>query len=343
MKKITFKGLILATSLFSSISHAAFVCEPGGTEGPLQTVRNFYWMAMGFPGTTEYACFHRNDDTIKAIVGQDGLVGRINGIREYVVEKIIAREGSSITCQTVPTSGSFSISGTETLTYQTATQTPPSSFTHTTAYDKRVRYQNTGTGRDAIFEFHCDRSSMMAKITDTLDGGDQTIVVFYDGENSSAKQLDFYMYDQGNFGNNLKMAVVTRTNGNEFSLWTTRSGGTNAGDVEPYRFAVKSDFTTGAATIFYHDVANKGLTTGNYTAETGINDVDVTSAVAPNGGAQYDKRHGCASSFSIETSTIASAAECTGLAIDATPNNAFGSSMSMQSIEQNLAAGVSGI
>lgn len=110
MTKKIFLLLFLFVTQISNTAVVDFVCQPGGSESPLQTLRNFFYMAMGFPGSTEYACFLDFDesgtvgDTTREtsiathIGGESGLVGKMDGLRSRVVNAIVAAKPEITAC-----------------------------------------------------------------------------------------------------------------------------------------------------------------------------------------------------------------------------------------------------
>jgi hypothetical protein len=172
------------------------------------------------------------------------------------------------------------------------------------------------------------------------------IVKDYDAE-TTTRYLDFYMHDAQNINSdNLNMVVVLRVNtsDNTFDLYQTRTGLSSSDEFTGYRFAVKANYSTQEATVFYHDVSGEGYTGSNYSSQANIGATTVSSSTAPNAGSSSDLRMGCASNFSTNISTISSADVCSGLTNTTPPSLAFSSSdTSMSWIEANLSGQLSSL
>lgn len=335
---------------YAQVSAQNFECKPNGVESPVQTLRNFFWVATGFPGANEYACFHEENAGIKALVGSDGLIGRINSIRDTVVNAIVAT-GQAAQCADVPTTGTIQMSATETLTFGVASRKPPTNFPLTETYHKKVVYSNSSNSRVADFEFHCGRASMMVKVTETLGNGPQTMVVFYDGERSStnsSKYITFFLRDQGNFEAelNLGLSLVVNDNG-KYDIWMARSGLNAINQFAGYRFTAAGNSNASQLSLHYHDVSNDGLTNANYTSATDIDSDGVVGAVAPKdaGSNPAQQAQGCAASYNTITNNITSDALCPGLSPAQHPRDTLtsGSKMSMRWMQESFPSWVSGL
>lgn len=197
-----FIALVLSLIL-SPATWPAFVCKPGSggtSETPIQTVRNFFWMAVGFPGATEYSCFHEGDSGRQAIVSQNGIIGDINTVRAIANTALSQDLGPSSSCSNIPSSGSYSYSSNETITYQSPSNSIPVTYPGGGgSYDKRIRYVNTSNNTTVFFEFTCSLDRMMAKVSKNINGSGkwQYIIAYFDNT-TTTKYIDFYFYDDEN-------------------------------------------------------------------------------------------------------------------------------------------------
>jgi hypothetical protein len=341
-------------SLFSPSASANFVCSPGpgGSETPIQTVRNFFWMAVGFPGNTEYQCFTQGLALIQDMVPKVGLIGDIQDLRTTINQAIINDRGSGTSCLTIPNSGSYTISSGITITYQVPLNTIPLTFPNGgNTYQKRIRYENTAKNLTSTLEFNCTSEQILVKTWLNLSNGPQYRVVYYDNS-TSTKYIDFYFYDDRNFSDRLNLAIAIRVYPatETFKFWVSRSGynPSSGNSFSAYRFTSTANYNTQKASFHYHDVSNEGRTLANYTGLTDINGIGISSVYAPDGSGgpgatSADPRQGCADHFSVATNNISSATLCAGLALEAPPNMAFGSSFSMQSVQENMLTGIQNI
>jgi hypothetical protein len=336
--------LILLTLFLRPLDSKAFVCD-SNDESPIQTVRNFYWILMGFPGTEEYNCVTQNDSTLQSVIKSSGLVGEIELLRVDISSALVKKYGSSTTCAAIPSSGSTVIGPGKTLYFETPQQTIPATFPSAGgSYQKRIRYVNTSTNETVKFEFDCENQRMYSYKSKTFTSTSFKIVVFYDNT-TSVKYIDTYLHDDGNMatGQDLSKAVILRVTPttNKFEMWQTRTGYKTDNSFQSYRFTTHANYSTQQSSLHYNDLSGIGLTTANYNAHPEINSIVVTALNAPDGsggggGGSDSLRQGCATDFSIKARDITSNALCAGLALSQPPNTAFGDSMSMQSVHQNL-------
>lgn len=324
---------------------AAFLCEPVGGESPIQTIRNFFWIAVGAPGTAEYNCIIHNSSTLESIIPRVGFVGQLEAIRSNLSQSLYSILGSDTTCAKLPTSGYSIIGQGETVYYETPLNTVPATFPGAgVAYQKRLRYVNTLTNTTAKFEFNCGQDRMMGKRTKTFTSGKTfSVVTFYDNT-TAQKYIDVYFFDDQNVSNDkLLMALAFRVNSaaNTFELWQTRTGYNpdSANAFQAYRFSANVNYSTQSTSIHYHDISGMaGTTLANYTAVTNINSTSVVGVSAPGNGNQYDFKQGCSTDFNIASNTILVTNLCAGLPLSAPPATAFGDTFSMQSVQSNLKA-----
>lgn len=354
--------ILTLSLLFGDIANSEvvdFVCKPGGSESIIQTARNFYYVSAGFPGADEYTCFGDFDESgvvgnteqevavARALGGQAGLIGKMDTLRSYLIEAMLAARPTITSCADVPTSGSDTISTTESITYGTPVRTPPASFPLTTTYDKKMVYTNTDSTSENFgvidFEFHCDLASQMAKYYRDIDGDgtdDQFVAVYYHGE-TATKYIDFFFYDENVSSNNLNLAVISRANTTDktLNLWMTRTGiNPTTQGFSAYRFAVASNYDTQAASIFYQDIAGEGLTSSDYTSYPNIDSVAVVGDEAPGeqNSTSNGLKQGCYPNFSVAGQSVTSTDLCTGLTPGEGPALLSGT-LSFQSVQQNLA------
>lgn len=302
-------------------------------ESPLQTLRNFFFMAFGFPGTTDYENFHQGSADLQELVSEDGLIGRIEGIRSYVVDAIVANDTSITSCSDVPSTGSFEVAADSvTITFGTPVLSPAADWPKTGTYDKRILYSNSSSGRTAIFEFYCDYNGMMALIESEPNAGKkQYLGIFFDGETSN-RHIEFNFFDDKNFDTSeeiyLMMNVRMNTETQTFQNWLSRSGLSTDSSYRGYRYVAHANYSTQQASFHRHDVSD-GFTKAQYEALTGYDDTSVSTGVSPNEGEANDYKKGCAANFDTPRSSITTADTCSGLDLSSPPTPSIDSTGAM--------------
>ena len=229
--------------------------------------------------------------------------------------------------------------------FETPQQTIPATYPGAGgSYQKRIRYVDTSKSETIKFEFNCENQRMFAYKTKSFGSTSFKVVTFYDNT-TSEKYVDTYFYDYRNMESTqeLSKAVVLRidSSAQKFKMWETRTGFRTDNSFASYRFTTHSNYSTQQTSIHYSDLSGANLTTANYNTHADINSSSVTALNAPDGsgaggGGSDSPRQGCATDYSIKTNTITSNALCAGLALSAAPNTAFGDSMTIKSVHENL-------
>lgn len=328
------------------------------TEGQtqLQTMRTFFWLVLGFPSASDYASSIASHTTL---AGQDGIVGRIDAIRETIVDIILSTYNPASCKAFVSEDRTLELSAGGTLSFEAAKLTPPTNFPHTTQYDKRAIYAGKdSTGQIdllAAFEFYCEYNGVAAVFTEKKVGVEQAkYVVYYDRDAQSEKgAIDFYMNGAKDViaSDDIALALQVRIDesAKTFESWLTRTS--TLPRKLGYRYATHANYETQENSFMAVDVAINeadALTSSQWATTNAVADSTVTGLNAPSTTLTTNavKIGGCAKDFDVNLKTTISMAEpCDGLPLREGPAPAIDSSgsMSLKWVEANLATKLSNL
>jgi len=318
-------------------------------ESPIQTMRMFSWITVGFPDSDTYDETLSETEGAEDIVPQDGMVGRIEAIKDDVVEMAVAAGIES--CEEAPTSGTLE-SDNGTITWTTPTLTSPDSFpTGGQKYDIALTYEAEDGSLNARFEAICNTDAMAA-VFDNLEDGETAVknAFFFerDADNEDEMYADFFMSDPDGMLNggsgSLELGFLMRTTEDTMQAWVTRTGEGDGGSLG-YRYAINKDIDGDDLSYFIVEVATQegGVSSAVWNAKDAVNSAAVDGGVASSSAGTSDTvfgpEQGCADGWDFTRSTQTSADTCDDLDLEEAPASGIDEDgdMSLGWIRANIA------
>lgn len=298
-----------------------------------QTVRMFYWLIMGFPSEAKYnsVLATAGDEAKELIPDKGGMAGHLEDIRSQVATLIVSKYPSITKCSQAPTSGTTTLSDTESVEFKEASVTPPSSFPVTSKYEKRAVYTKTvSTTKKYVIDFQwtCDKPVMYAKFDRYVsDVKVQSYVIFYDRSVDGNGHVQFYLTDSNGAisgGGTMLLALhLNILSDNKFKLWVTRSG-VKDNTCQSYRTIAHGNYSTGQTSLMYQDIASSGYSRSAITASTTLSSIfaDKTASGGYSAGSHPSndsKVQVCVSNFDQDYRTSTDSTLCSGMDLSEAP------------------------
>lgn len=319
-------------------------------DSPIQTMRMFSWMIVGFPDSDSYDDTMQGNEDAQDLIPEDGMVSVIDDIRKKVST---AADSEGIKkCADAPSSGKIKMSN-GTLTWAKPKYSSPDTFaSEGDKYEKALTYVNKDETTEVRFEFFCKTQAMLA-ILSTLDDGDivNKYAFYYERPSSKEVNADFFLIDPTGIINGgdgtLELAFMMHKSKTNLEAWVTRTGEESNGSLG-YRYAINRSIADENLSYFITEVGtqNEGIATATWEAKDAVNSEAVSGGVASStAGTSNDvfgPEQGCADGWDFVRSTQTSSDLCEDLDLSKGPTPAFDSDgdMSLGWVRANLESAI---